>query len=257
MSGTLSTLLALIAFVLLAIWCLGHADEIQESVQSRSAAALADIGYAPGAVHADGRDVYLVGVVSSDQAAAEAVDLVASVPGVRKVVNELSIAQPAELALGLSGGVLRLAGRLGDEETLAGILESLRGAWDGEIVSDDVEVEPVSEALGYLQSLPALVKLLRDRLGEGKLAWGESATRVSAVLRSTSPRSQAPTDAARPASAMADSSRVARGSTVLCSLRLMSTARRTAVAAKTSDARTEWTAPMDTNLELDGRGARA
>ena len=85
-------LLGLIAFLILAIYCIyGHKDKIQQTIQARATQTISNITDGNVSASTNGRDVTLTGNVDSQQSKKQIGQDVASQLGVRTVNNNLTV----------------------------------------------------------------------------------------------------------------------------------------------------------------------
>ena len=93
----MNKLIAIVVGILL-LWTLfqfgarARAPEIQQDIQTRTSAAVADAGYDSVSVSADGRNVLLSGEVNDEQSVEQVEDVASKVWGVRVVNSEVTVA---------------------------------------------------------------------------------------------------------------------------------------------------------------------
>ena len=117
----MSKTIAVVAGLLL-MWALfefgaqSKAPEIQQDIQSRAVAAIADAGYDGVTVSADGRDLSLRGEVAKQESVAEVSNVASGVRGVRVVHNEVSLAAPYVTTFCKDESSISLSGEVPDDD---------------------------------------------------------------------------------------------------------------------------------------------
>jgi OOP family OmpA-OmpF porin len=115
----------LVTFVLLLLLyqfgARNEAPEIQADIQSRTAAAIAEGGFADVVVSTDGRDVTLSGTVHSEADADNAESIAEGVWGVRVVDNEIALAVPYAVRICADGARVTATGSAPDAAAIESI----------------------------------------------------------------------------------------------------------------------------------------
>jgi len=107
---------------LLLLWALfefgaqSKAPEIQQDIQLRAAAAIADAGYDDVTVSADGRDLSLRGEAANQESVAKVSNIASAVRGVRVVHNEVSLAAPYVTTFCKDESSISLSGEVPDDD---------------------------------------------------------------------------------------------------------------------------------------------
>jgi OOP family OmpA-OmpF porin len=160
----MSRLIVIIAGLLL-LWALfefgavSKAPEIQQDIQSRSAAAIADAGYDGVTVSADGRNLRLSGEVA-DQGSVDNVAAIASdVRGVRAVASEVVVASPYITKFCKDDSSISLSGVVPDDDARDAFPERARDIFRFFEIDDTLEVRKHS-LQGFRQFMDqALIEL--------------------------------------------------------------------------------------------------
>jgi len=141
--------IAIIAGVLL-LWALFEfsaktkAPEIQQDIQTRTAAAIADAGYDDVVVSADGRDVSLAGSVADEGAIVTATDTASGVRGVRLVSSNVTVAAAYVTTFCKDDATITLAGDVPDDDAREAFPERARDMFRFWAVEDSLAVRPGS-----------------------------------------------------------------------------------------------------------------
>ena len=136
--------IAIIAGLLL-LWALfefgakSKAPVIQQDIQTRTQAALADAGYSDVAATADGRDVGLSGTVADDESVAAVADTASGVRGVRKVSSDVATA-PYMTSFCKDDSTISLTGNVPDDDTRSAFPERARDMFRFWNVEEDLQV---------------------------------------------------------------------------------------------------------------------
>ena len=145
----MSRWIAIIAGVLL-LWALfqfgarTQAPEIQQDIQTRTSAAIADAGLTDVAVATDGRDVTLSGSVADEASVEAAGDVAAGVRGVRTVANDITVAAPYVTKFCKDDDTISLSGHVPDDDALSAFPERARDMFRVWNIEENLEVRPGS-----------------------------------------------------------------------------------------------------------------
>ncbi len=138
---------------------------IEAAVETRTAAALADVGVRGLRVQADGRDVTLHGTIAFAEIGAEAERRATSEPGVRSVDSRLVMASEPSFEFRPDGDIWLLAGRLPSPESRQELFDAAAATVGQGNVIDETRVDSAVTEPPWLASLPRLVQLLRRVAG--------------------------------------------------------------------------------------------
>ncbi len=141
----MSRLIAIIAGILL-LWVLfefgaaSRAPEIQQDIQSRAGAAIADAGYDAVSVSVDGRDLSLSGAVANQESINNVSKIAAAVRGVRVVDSEVSLSAPYVTTFCKDGSSISLSGEVPDDDAREAFPERARDMFRFFVVEESLEV---------------------------------------------------------------------------------------------------------------------
>lgn len=160
----MSKLITLVFGVLL-LWAVFHfgarsqAPVIQDDIQHRTAAAVADAGYTDVSVTTDGRDVTLVGEVADDESVLVVGDIANAVRGVRVVDNMTSVADPYLTRFCKDETTITLSGNVPSDDEKGEFPERARDMFRYWEVNENLEVRTDSPE-GFLRFMDqALIEL--------------------------------------------------------------------------------------------------
>jgi outer membrane protein OmpA-like peptidoglycan-associated protein len=131
---------------MLLLWALfefgakSKAPEIQQDIQTRTAAAISDAGYEDVNVSVDGRDVTLTGSVAVEESIAAAEASADGVRGVRKVTNDVLVAAAYITKFCKNEESITLAGDVPDDDTREAFPERARDMFRFWNVEESLEV---------------------------------------------------------------------------------------------------------------------
>ncbi len=141
----MSRLIAVIAGLLL-LWALfefgakSKAPEIQQDIQSRSAAAIADAGYDDVSVSADGRKLRLSGEVADQESIGKVSAIASGVRGVRAVASEVAVSSPYITMFCKDDSSISLSGEVPDDDAQDAFPERARDMFRFFEVEDTLQV---------------------------------------------------------------------------------------------------------------------
>lgn len=173
---------------LLALWVLfqfgarTQASVIQQDIQLRTEAAIAETGLEGILVTTDGRDVSLAGSVASEDDISRAGETAISVRGVRVVDNALSIVAIYHTRFCKDDSTIVLEGDVSDDDAMASFPERARDMFRYWTVEDDLTVRPDSPE-GYRRFMDhALMEL--GQLDEGCITLDGRSLAIDGSIRS-------------------------------------------------------------------------
>lgn len=135
---------------------------IEETIEARTAATLADVGVRDLRIEADGRAVTLHGTVAFAEIGVEAARRAAVEPGVRSVDNRLVMAGEPSFELGPDGDIWLLAGRLPTPESRQELFDAAAAIVGQGNVIDETEVDASVTEPHWIPTLPRLIQILRQ-----------------------------------------------------------------------------------------------
>lgn len=195
MSQTALWTLGLIGVLILAFLCFAfHGPRIEADLSNRAAAAFAEANLDGVSATFEGRDLVLRGTVPDETARQRALAAAAALPGVRRVVDELTVAgasAPSSDAGGIAftfdrdGGGLMIRGLVPDEATRDNVLSRVRAAFPGLTVRDGLTISADADG-AWIPSLDGVLAALAP-LPDGSVRI-EGGT---VVLRGTAPSEEA------------------------------------------------------------------
>ena len=134
---------------------------IEATIETRTAATLADVGVRDLRIEADGREVTLHGTIAFAEIGVEAARRAAGEPGVRSVDNRLVMAGEPSFEFGLDGDIWLLAGRLPTPESRQELFDAAAAIVGQGNVIDETEVDAAVTEPPWIPTLPRLIQLLR------------------------------------------------------------------------------------------------
>lgn len=149
MSQSLASLLALLLFVALTVFCVTrHGPAIVEGLASRSSGTLVEAGVDWANVRFSGRTATMTGTAPSSAERERAVTLVSSVRGVRKIVDRLEIRPPVfEFAVDRRGSQVFLSGSIPDDGSKPELLSRAAALFGADAIVDELrESGPTPDA---------------------------------------------------------------------------------------------------------------
>jgi len=149
MSQSLASILALLLFVALTVFCVTrHGPAIVEGLASRSSGTLAEAGVDWANVRFSGRTATMTGTAPSSAERERAVTLVSSVRGVRKIVDRLEIRPPVfEFAVDRRGSQVVLSGSIPDDGSKPELLSRAAALFGTDAIVDELrESGPTPDA---------------------------------------------------------------------------------------------------------------
>ena len=190
MHRTLILIAGLIVMAVLSYWCLHrHLDDIQTDILTRSNTALRTAGFGVTAT-VSGQDVTLAGVGDAAVARDGAGDLIAALPGVRVVDNQIEVCAPPPPPTGpyglravYSGRDLVLSGTVQGDADRASLVGAARQAFRGQRVVDELTLRP-SAPEGFADAVKAALGQLA-RLEEGALTLSDRRVAIEGVAATT------------------------------------------------------------------------
>ena len=141
----MSRLIAIIAGILL-LWVLfefgavSKAPEIQQDIQSRASAAIADAGYDDVTVSVDGRDLSLSGAVANQESINKVSEIATAVRGVRVVDSDVSLSAPYVTTFCKDETSISLTGEVPDHDAREAFPERARDMFRFFVVEESLEV---------------------------------------------------------------------------------------------------------------------
>ncbi len=175
-----AVLVAITSILALGLVCFTFAaPSVEAEIEMRTLAALADVGVRDLRVNADGRDVTLAGTIAFAEIGVEAVRRATSLPGVRRVADELEVAARPSFEFGPDGDVWVLRGRLPTAESRQELFDAAAAIVGQGNVIDEMEVDSSVTQPTWLGTLPRLVQLLRAVDGRPRLGLEDGAVTLA------------------------------------------------------------------------------
>ena len=172
MTRTALSLLGLLAFAILAGWCLSHGGAIQDRLRDQVSERLSAAGLTGIEVSADGLDVTLAGTLTSEEAVAEAERIAGGHPGARRLNDLLAVGRPGNVRLSSAGGELTISGALAGEAARRRIVAAATIFWGERHDATALDVDPQAPPVQRPDALVSVIALLRDTAGRFELGWG-------------------------------------------------------------------------------------
>lgn len=166
-----SSLIALLAFAMLAAWCLVHAGEIQGRLRDQVSERLAAAGLSGIQVSADGRGVKLAGTLPDEASLDQATRIAATHPGAASLTSFLTVGRPGVRLLS-RGGELAISGPMAREATRRRLLDAGATLWGKSYEAGGLRLDPGAPPLRRPDALVSVLALLRDSQGSFDVAWG-------------------------------------------------------------------------------------
>jgi OOP family OmpA-OmpF porin len=175
------TILGVTALALLCVLCpIIRAPAIEEDIRNAAEACAEEVGLESNLISVSGRDVTLVGTLTSEALSHHLMSCIAAFPGTRAISNQLEVLVSGALSFRTHYGEITVSGVVPTAEARTAILEEAVALWGAENVTDEVEVDPGrtigewpnDEFTGFLGALRHSRRDLDIELSGGKAVVG-------------------------------------------------------------------------------------
>jgi OOP family OmpA-OmpF porin len=132
-----------VGLVLLCVLCPScRAPAIEDDIKGAALACAEQVGLDPGLFSVSGRDVTLVGSVSSEALSHHMMSCIAAFPGTRSINNQLEVLVVGALGFRPHYGDIVISGVVPTTEAQAAIIDEAVALWGADNVADAIEVDP-------------------------------------------------------------------------------------------------------------------
>jgi len=158
------------------------APEIQQDIQTRTAAAMDAAGYADVTVSTYGRDVSLGGTAADEESVATASEVAAAVNGVRTVDSDVTVAAPYATNFCKDETTITLSGDVPDQDARDAFPERAQDMFRYWQIEDHLQVRPASDP-GFRRFMDeAIIEL--GQLDQGCITLTDRSLLVRGSIRS-------------------------------------------------------------------------
>ncbi len=167
MSRSISIILGTLALAALCVFCAGkHSRTIVNKLTGSSQARLAEANFSWAAVAFDGRNAAISGVAPTDEHRQDAINLIESITGVRRVSSELTIGNfVREIRARRETGQIILTGKVPSEDTRETIVTRTFALFPADSLIDNLSLQGGPEDPDWTNAVTNGIELLPHLTG--------------------------------------------------------------------------------------------